>query len=38
MDDKKKIWRYEEGKKWLTEKYGSNYNDIIDQRIQSHYH
>lgn len=37
MDDKKKIWRREQGEKWLKEKYGNNYLDVIDEKIDEHY-
>ncbi|NTE00365.1 RHS repeat-associated core domain-containing protein [Agrobacterium tumefaciens] len=37
MGNKKKIWRREQGEKWLKEKYGDNYIDIIDDKIDEHY-
>lgn len=37
MDNKKKIWRREQGEKWLIETYVSDYESVIDLKIEEHY-
>jgi RHS repeat-associated protein len=37
MDNKKKVWRRQRGEEWLMAEFGVNYQDVIDERVASHY-
>lgn len=37
LKDKTKVYRYDDGEKWLKDNLGDNYNDIIDEKIKEHY-
>lgn len=37
VDMQRKSWRYDKGKKWLEDQYGSDYIKEIDKKLKEHY-